>query len=335
MPSPYNYNFQTIRELVEAAFDSQGLSKLAFDRFPTVKGEFTPGMAKSQMIDLLLEWVRRQGEVEILLTEIKARNPYQYGLYQARLYLGVAPPAPPTLSTFEQQRLQDLQEHIAQDATLLRQYEDQLRDEYDPRRLLRIQREIQRQKEALARYRQEHTELQTKAGTTVAASTQTDLDSVLKQIEALSQQLLRSEHALRQDLRATQQAVLQHMEAQHRQTVATLLEKLDVQQLELVGLILDAHDKQQIAQWQADELLQLTQQAVVDLRRLRQGLPDEAQWQTMLTLLGQETTWEQKLKLTVPLIPGILAFESEGITDVIPALKQVWQKLQRSIRGGK
>jgi hypothetical protein len=74
-------------------------------------------------------------------------------------------------------------------------------------------------------------------------------------------------------------------------------------------------------------LFLLSQQALVELHRLRQGLPDGEQWQTVLGLLQREMGWQQKLKLTLPLIPGILAFESEAGVDVIPALRESWQKL--------
>ena len=101
-------------------------------------------------------------------------------------------------------------------------------------------------------------------------------------------------------LSAGQQAILQQMEEQHQQTVAALVQKLDEQQVAVVELLLDAHDQQKIAQWQGEQLLLLSQQAVVDLRRLRQGTCREAaQWQTILELLQREAGWQQKLKLTL------------------------------------
>jgi len=59
-------------------------------------------------------------------------------------------------------RLEDIEEHIKQDLKLLKEYEEELRFETDPRRLSDIRRNIQRQHESVRQYRQEYEELNKK-----------------------------------------------------------------------------------------------------------------------------------------------------------------------------
>ena len=59
-------------------------------------------------------------------------------------------------------RLEDIEEHIKQDLKLLKDYEEELRFETDPRRLGDIRRNIQRQHESMRGYRQEYEELNKK-----------------------------------------------------------------------------------------------------------------------------------------------------------------------------
>ncbi|MCA9924645.1 MAG: hypothetical protein KC421_19855 [Anaerolineales bacterium] len=137
------YNFQTIRELLSAAFNASEIKTLAFDRFPEVNEEFTPGMIKSQIVGLLLDWVKRNGQVELLLSEIKQRNPYQYDRFAGNLLDLTA------------QRLRDIEEHIQRERMLLNQYQEQLSYESDPRRIAGIKANIERQKQSLLHYQQE------------------------------------------------------------------------------------------------------------------------------------------------------------------------------------
>ena len=86
-------------------------------------------------------------------------------------------------------RLQDIEENIKQDLKLLKDYEEELRFEADPRRLGDIRRNIQRQHESVRKYRQEYEELN-KKGTSPQAQNisnllqkqETKLDEVQKML---------------------------------------------------------------------------------------------------------------------------------------------------------
>jgi internalin A len=157
------------------------------------------------------------------------------------------------------------------------------------------------------------------------------LDPLNRRFDKLSRQLSETERRILAGQENVRHAILARLDVQETHLVGAILEKLDANQLELVDLLLDAADQQQIAQWEAEELTRLTQQAVLHLTRLRQNQPDADQWQSILALLERDTSWEQKLKFSVPLFP-FLSFESEVKVDVRNALREGWQRLARRVR---
>ncbi|MFM6060146.1 MAG: hypothetical protein ACKPBT_18800, partial [Microcystis aeruginosa] len=64
--------------------------------------------------------------------------------------------------SFYQKRLQDLADNIAKEQELLKDYEEALGLEDEPRRIKKYYREIERQRESVTRYQQEFAELQQK-----------------------------------------------------------------------------------------------------------------------------------------------------------------------------
>lgn len=262
------------------------------------------------------------------------------------------------------QRLQTLAGHIEDDLILLQEYEEDLRLATDPRERLRIEREIRRQKEALDGYRQEMAELRksgdgdtvrTEGGAHVEGNVDTGggdfigrdqvvhihgagpeaFDQVDDKLDALSRQLSQMEEKLVEEHAATRRttteqtrALLARVDERHEATIAVLLHRLDEQQLETVTLLLDAADRQEVARWEGEQLLVLVQQALTDLERLRRGQPDAQQWEGLLAALQQEAGWQQKLKLTIPLVPGLLEFESEAAIDVWEPLQAAWARLR-------
>jgi hypothetical protein len=257
-----------------------------------------------------------------------------------------ATPANPTpIYDWRAQRLRDLRHHIEQHLSLLREYEEALRVEDNPRRLLGIRREIAREKKSLEDYEKQAAELgawteQPAAGEPAgeANAVREDLATMGQKLDALSQQLSGAEErlaagqeAIRAELAQQRAAILAHIDARQQATVAAVIERLDAKQLEVVELLLDAADQRQIAGWQAQELTLLAQQAVVELRHLREGQPDAGQWDSLLNALQQETAFTQRFLLTIPIVPGVLAYESEVNVEALSALKAAWTRLRAKI----
>jgi hypothetical protein len=158
------------------------------------------------------------------------------------------------------------------------------------------------------------------------------VQSISQQIDSTENRLAGGQEKIQDELRTQKDAILDRVDEQHRQTLASILTKMDADQLEVTELLYDAADKQQLAEWEIGQLNLLTQQAVVDLKQLQTGQPDADQWADVLTALEGATSLAHKLHLSIPLIPLILNYETELAVDVIPALKQTWQTAVSKIR---
>lgn len=324
-----HYDLAAVRELLAAAFSASEITTLAFDLFQPIYQEFTPGMIASDKIRMIVSHADQKGAMPRLLAYVEKHNPYQYQRFADRL----RPQAPsPTITELQQQRLHDLQQNIQRSLDLLRQYEMLIQLEDNPRTLQRYQREIDREKETIERYTKEAAALTPLTSQTPELNAmQQSLDTLHQKMDALSQQLSQVDRNLTGG-QVNIMAHLKKLDHQQQTYYQALTQRLDKHQLELVDLLLDAADKQQIAQWDAAHLTLMTQQALVDLHRLRENQPDAAQWQSLIALLGQETTWDHKLKWTLPIIPGILSYENEASLDILPTLREAWERLRNRVK---
>ncbi len=316
-----HYDLAAVRELLAAAFSASEITTLAFDLFQPIYQEFTPGMIASDKIRMIVSHADQKGAMPRLLAYVEKHNPYQYQRFADRL----RPQAPsPTIT--------ELQQNIQRSQTLLNQYEQRLQMEDDPRKLMRYRYEIDQEKERIEQYTKEAAALTPLTSQTPELNAmQQSLDTLHQKMDALSQQLSQVDRNLTGG-QVNIMAHLKKLDHQQQTYYQALTQRLDKHQLELVDLLLDAADKQQIAQWDAAHLTLMTQQALVDLHRLRENQPDAAQWQSLIALLGQETTWDHKLKWTLPIIPGILSYENEASLDILPTLREAWERLRNRVK---
>jgi hypothetical protein len=236
---------------------------------------------------------------------------------------------PQPLTSLQQQRLADLQHNLEQDYQLLKEYEDLLRLADDPRRLLRYRREIERQKAAIAGYEQQLADIVPEAATRPEAmptQIQQALAALQTQIVTLEQRLLAGQQSLSEQLRQQQSALLAHIDARHRETIGRVTARLEADQLETVDLLYDLVDRQQLAQWELNEITTLVQQSLVKLK----DAPNAAYWQQLLVAAKGTKALDQKLML--PLIPCFLEYELELRADTLPALQKVWQRLRAKVK---
>ncbi len=325
------YNFETIRKLVNAAFNPSDIKTLAFDRFPEVNEEFTPGMPKSQMIELLLDSVRRQGQVALLLVEIKQRNSHQYGRFANQLLKTETIPVRSPQQTGWQQRKVDLERHISEDLQLLADYENALRNEDEPRRKNKYLKEIERQKQSLVNYRQQLETFEQEVVKSDAVTNQHLLDELksLKQtITSQHRDVKENLDGMEDRLATGQQAILRHIDQKHQQTINAVLSRLDENQLELVSMMLTAVDNEKILREEAADLLNQTTEILEQLK----AQPNGDEWQRLLAAVEEPVSLEQKLKVMLPIIPGILEYETEFAVDGIGWLKDSWHYITNRIR---
>lgn len=317
-----SYDLAAVRELLAAAFSASEISTLAFDLFQPIYQEFTPGMISSEKIRMIVAHADQQGEISRLLAYVEKHNPYQYQRFAERLRPITSKPIPDS----NQSRRQILEGHIQQREELRRQYENKMAIEENPRRTLAWQQEIERETAAIADYQRQLEALGAPPEPVHPLPSLTDekLDAIKQQIKTMEARLTGGQVNI--------MAHLVKLDNQQHTHYMALTQRLDKHQVELVDLLLDAADQQQIAQWDAASLTLMTQQALVDLHHLRQNQPDAAQWQSLIALLGQDATWDQKLKWTLPLIPGILTYESEATLDILPTLREAWERLRNRVK---
>jgi predicted outer membrane protein len=149
------------------------------------------------------------------------------------------------------------------------------------------------------------------------------LDTFGQKLDHLSQQM----SGLEQQVEAGQQAILTRIDKRHQGTVSKLLQQMKADQLQLVNQLEEAIEQGEIARREGRELSHQLEIMLEELIEKFSDHPDAQQWESLLSLLEQQTSWQQKLKLTIPIVPGILEFESEAAVDVKDALKGAWNRL--------
>jgi BMFP domain-containing protein YqiC len=198
---------------------------------------------------------------------------------------------------------------------------------------LHYQEEIERQQEALAKYRRELEALERDIETESAPAA--DNQALLAAIADLKQTVTRQHgesqgerRRMEARLAAGQQEILAHIERRHRQTIKTVLARLDDNQLELVNMMLREAEKDRLAREEATDLFNQT----VRILQILQTQPDGDYWRRLLDAVEEPASLEQKLKLTLPIIPAILEYETELAVDGMGWLRDSWRTLTARAR---
>ena len=233
-----------------------------------------------------------------------------------------------------ERRLQDLADNIRQDMNLLKAYEDELRYETDPRHLARYRREIERQRESLTRYQQEYKELQ-KQVTGVPSAEMVDTANLLRQMDAKLDDVLKNQKVMQDDLKDLRKTLLARFDASEQVIITAIVQRLDQNQLATVQSILDEIETYSVPENELQETLSALQQALLEIRQT--GLND-SQLMTEAKDLSEmvddpKLEVSHKLKVSVPIIPLILSYETEVELKSGVNLKNAWQRLKARVRG--
>ena len=233
-------------------------------------------------------------------------------------------------------RLQDLADNIRQDLNLLKEYEDGLRYETDPRRLVGYRREIERQRESLTRYLQEYDELQ-KQVTGEPSAEMVDTADLLRQMDAKLDDLLEGQENMQQDLNYLRKTLLARFDTSEQAIISAIVQRLDQNQLATVQSIVDEIETHSVPENELQETLSALQQALLEIRQTERGLYD-----SQLTSEAKDLSEmvddpkldvNHKLKVSVPIIPLILSYETEVELKSGLNLKAAWQRLKARVRG--
>ena len=207
-----------------------------------------------------------------------------------------------TFPEYYQQRLNDLEDNIKQDLELLKDYQDELRYTNDPRTKARYRREIVRQEESVAHYKQEYTKLEQESVGTPSPQMQ-EVGIQLRQMDAKLNMLLSGQVAIYEDL----------------------LNQLNQTQLVLTQKLQDAVDGNQVSEPQMEQMLAVLEERIPLLPPSQAAIAE--------VIKDPELDVKQKLKVTLPIVPMLVEYEGEIELGSGFNIKTAWEKLVVKLRG--
>ena len=233
-------------------------------------------------------------------------------------------------------RIQQLADNIRQDLNLLKGYEDELRYETDPRRLARYCREIERQRESLTRYKQEYDELRGQ-GTGEPPAEMQDTADMLHQMDAKLDGLLRGQKVIQDDLKDFRKTLLARFDASEQTVITAIVERLDQNQLATVQSILDGMEAHRVPESELQDTLNAVQQSLSEIKQNEAGYYDSQLVHDVESLADvvddPRLDVSHKLKVSLPIIPYIITYETEvGLKSGLN-LKAAWEGLTARVRG--
>jgi hypothetical protein len=232
-------------------------------------------------------------------------------------------PSSSGLNFIWRQRLDDLRSHLVQDLALLKEYEDELRYEIDPRRQANARRNIERLRDSIARSQYEYDELCKQ----VIGEPPGAMYEVGTQLEQMGNKL----DALLEDVRDLRRTLLLRYDASEQAIITALTERFDQTELTAVKAVLDALETAQFSETEMHQLSAVTQQLPAFLEQHPATVP--AQQALTQAIAAPTLDMKHKLKLTVPIIPYLLSYEGEWALGSGVNLKAVWQRLVAKMRG--
>lgn len=229
-------------------------------------------------------------------------------------------------------RLRPLSDNIRQDLALLKDYEDALRYEDEPRRRAKYRQEIEQLRESATHYQREYSELRAWVTGEPSADMQ-NIATQLRQMGVKLDTLLAGQTAIHDDLGHLRQTVLDRYDTGEQTIIATITERLDQTQLTTVQAVLDALEEDRLPETEMLQVLNAVQQILVELEQRNIALP--AQQPVAEAIATPTLDVKHKLKITLPIVPLLLGYEGEVQLGSGMNLETVWERLVRWVRGGE
>jgi len=236
----------------------------------------------------------------------------------------------------EMVRIQHLADNIQKDLDLLKDYEDTLRLEDDPRRRAKYRREIEQLRESAASYKREYDELQIQ----VAGKSSVPMQNVeiqLQQMDTKLDTLLVGQETIQDSLINLRKAVLARFDANEQTIITTIVDRLDQEQLANTQAVLDGIAARQLADEEFQGTLGAIRDTINEIRQQGSFISDSnlnSKIEEISDVVDSpKLDVSHKLKVTVPIIPLILSYEGElGLKSGIN-LESAWKKLLNKVRG--
>ena len=218
---------------------------------------------------------------------------------------------------------------------MLKEYEDILRLEDDPRRRAKYRREIEQLRESAASYKREYDELQIQI-TGKPSVTMQNVEVQLQQMDTKLNTLLVGQKTIQDNLVNLRKTVLARFDANEQTIITTIVDRLDQEQLVNAEAVLDSIATRQFAEDELHELLVAVRDTLNEIRQKETFLSDSHLTSEIGKLSAvvdaPKLDASHKLRITIPIIPFILSYEGEMALKSGMNLKSAWQRLLSKVR---
>ncbi|MDJ0800609.1 MAG: hypothetical protein QNJ51_28015 [Calothrix sp. MO_167.B12] len=223
------------------------------------------------------------------------------------------------------QRLKDLEDSITKDEKLLKDFEDALRYETNPRVIAGYRQEIERQKESIASHKSEYVELkQELAGEPSAQIQLQKVENQLQQMDNKINILLSGQVAIYADINDMRLALLKRYDASERTIIGAIAQQLNQNQLVLTQQLLDAVENNQVSEPQMQQMLAVLEDKIPSL--------PPSQLAAIEIIKDPQFDAKHKLKVSLPIIPMLVEYEGELELGSGFNIKSAWEHLVAKLR---
>ncbi len=144
---------------------------------------------------------------------------------------------------------------------------------------------------------------------------------------------------MQDDLKDLRKTLLARFDASEQVIISTIVQRLDQNQLATVQSILDEIETHRVPENELQETLSTLQQALLEIKEKEAILHDPQLVREVenLSAVVDDPKLEvsHKLKVSVPIIPLILTYETEVELKSELNLKAAWQRLKARVRGAR
>jgi hypothetical protein len=236
-------------------------------------------------------------------------------------------------------RLQHLSDNIQQDMALLKEYEDALRYEDDPRRRVRYRREIERLRQSAATYRAEIAALKDGGLPKTQQDSVQNVSEQLQQMDVKLDAILKGQTYTQQQVNSLREAVLSRLDESEQSILANVVAHLDESQLVATAEILNALEDNRVADEVWQELLTAVQKTLAELQQQPVSQLDSQTTHDLQQVaeIVAEPRFDvrHKLKVAAPIIPFILSYEGEIELNSSLNLEAAWQQFVARFRSDR
>jgi len=229
-------------------------------------------------------------------------------------------------------RLKDLEDNIKEDSALLKDYEDALRYEDDPRRQVKYNREIEKLRESANRYQQEYDRLHQQ----ITGESTVQMHSVAIQLEEVNNRLDRlsaGQKAIYGNINHLRQGLLAHYEAGEKNIISAITYQLNESQINTISALLDAIEANKVSDAEMQNILPSIQEGLSILQQRCITLTD-SQEEIVQVINAPQMDFKHRLKIAVPIIPFILDYEGELELGTGINLKEALKQFRARLIGG-